>query len=585
MRHNRNRRKGVILLVVLGLLALFTLVAITFVIVASQARRGALIASKAQQQGTPPDVLVRRAILEIARGSHNPYSVIGPHSLLEDMYGNDGFSFTIPKNGVGGATADGFSPINCIGLGSMMFFDVPLVSPWDGVSGYYNGRIITMVNGPAAGQSSRIMRYEVNSSVTNSAGGPMNQFIVPLHFNFARLWISPFKGMSTSNSGALPGAQWNSTGAPVAGNTFLINGGAFNGTGFGFNPGTPANPNATSGSATSGMGLLNYLVTVQGVDLTKVGLCETALLPNRTDPQLYDPTGLYPNQCGFGGADEDYDLPDYQNMMLAGFSWVNAGSQPPFPIVFNNSWNVTHPSLHRPDLVAYWLNRVMVASGQPARRATNATYDNIPVALRRKIILRPEPSDHYYDGADTSGAWDPSKNDFSGHTFDPINGPWDVDNDGDGVFDSIWVDLGMPAEVAPDGTLYKPLFAFLVVDLDSRLNLNAHGNRAHYRWVSPGNVQLNEFFDPREEALIGPWALRTKINYPPNPPNANLSYQIDQGYPVAASGPFAGGFPQVSVANGMGFSPAEVNLGDIVGDSRVIITGGRTACSTQPQTP
>jgi len=50
----------------------------------------------------------------------------------------------------------------------------------------------------------------------------------------------------------------------------------------------------------------------------------------------------------------------------------------------------------------------------------------------------------------------------------------DVDNDGDGRVDSIWMDLGYPVTRAKDGRLAKPLFAILCVDLDGRLNLNAH---------------------------------------------------------------------------------------------------------------
>ncbi len=64
----------------------------------------------------------------------------------------------------------------------------------------------------------------------------------------------------------------------------------------------------------------------------------------------------------------------------------------------------------------------------------------------------------------------------SNPTFDPVNGPWDVDNDGDGVAESVWVDIGLPVQTAPDGRRYKPLVAFHCVDLDSRLNVNAHGN-------------------------------------------------------------------------------------------------------------
>ena len=40
----------------------------------------------------------------------------------------------------------------------------------------------------------------------------------------------------------------------------------------------------------------------------------------------------------------------------------------------------------------------------------------------------------------------------------------------DGVPDSVWVDLGFPPQQTPDGRLYKPLFAILCVDLDSRIN-------------------------------------------------------------------------------------------------------------------
>ena len=62
-----------------------------------------------------------------------------------------------------------------------------------------------------------------------------------------------------------------------------------------------------------------------------------------------------------------------------------------------------------------------------------------------------------------------------------VVGPWDVDNDNDGIPDSIWVDLGDPIQQAEDGTRYKPLYAFLVIDLDSRLNVNAHGLADHIR--------------------------------------------------------------------------------------------------------
>ena len=55
---------------------------------------------------------------------------------------------------------------------------------------------------------------------------------------------------------------------------------------------------------------------------------------------------------------------------------------------------------------------------------------------------------------------------------------YDVDNDGDGITDSVWVDLGYPARRNAQGQLYKPLFAFMVIGLNGRIPLNTAGNLA-----------------------------------------------------------------------------------------------------------
>ncbi len=64
-----------------------------------------------------------------------------------------------------------------------------------------------------------------------------------------------------------------------------------------------------------------------------------------------------------------------------------------------------------------------------------------------------------------------------------MNGPWDVDNDGDGIAESVWIDIGLPVQTYADGRRFKPLVAILCTDLDGRLNVNAHGTAAQ---ASPG---------------------------------------------------------------------------------------------------
>jgi hypothetical protein len=53
-----------------------------------------------------------------------------------------------------------------------------------------------------------------------------------------------------------------------------------------------------------------------------------------------------------------------------------------------------------------------------------------------------------------------------------------LDNDGDGVLDSGWLDVGLPPIVNAAGQTLYPRAAILITDLDGRLNVNAHGSRS-----------------------------------------------------------------------------------------------------------
>ena len=84
-----RRRRGVLLLIVLSLLVLLLLVGLSFLVSASQFNRLAKSASRTDNTGMPGAKLADAALLQIVRGTANPYSAIRGHSLLEDLYGRD----------------------------------------------------------------------------------------------------------------------------------------------------------------------------------------------------------------------------------------------------------------------------------------------------------------------------------------------------------------------------------------------------------------------------------------------------------------------------------------------------------------
>ncbi len=145
-------------------------------------------------------------------------------------------------------------------------------------------------------------------------------------------------------------------------------------------------------------------------------LTTQALAPNRIGQTI---TAFRNTYLGTAGArnrapNESYDAADYQNMFLAG----------------RDTGGTLIPSFHRPSLVG----TDMSAGGIGNRAAFSAFADS---GVNPRLI---------------------------------------VDTNNDGAADAIWLDTGMPIQTGDDGTYYKPLVAYTVVDLDGRLNVNAHGN-------------------------------------------------------------------------------------------------------------
>ena len=401
MRYAKHEsRRGVLLLVILALLAMFGMVAVTFVVVASQARIAAEAHQRMDETTDPPRKLLNAALMQVLRGSTNDASAIGPHSLLEDVYAfNNAVEFAVPA-----ATPPSIDESTVGGLIDVTT-SLSLLNARRCVGGVLTVTEVTDTPTVMIGRSSRVV------DAIDDAGTIL-------------LRILPFEGVTIANAvSQLSG-----------GCTVLVNRTPFTGPGFtteALEPGNTANRNS----------------------------------------------GVYAN--------EDYDAADFQNMMLAA------------PIT-DSSGNLLRviPSLHRPDLADYW--------------------DKLGTGVIENYILRPTKDVHEkFTGGNVNGTLTLG--------FNAIDGPWDVDNDGDGFMDSVWVDLGMPAQASPDGQLYKPLFAILCVDMDGRLNLNAHGCLA----------QINS-----------------------DPTNPSGDYYVA---PTPSTGQqFAAGTVEV---RGQGYGPSEINLG------------------------
>jgi hypothetical protein len=486
-------RRGVLMLLVLGILAMFGMVAIAYVIITAQFREIAETHRKIGQYAEQPEEQLDQVAMAVFRGDDNAADVIGGQSLLDDLYGNDSVVGNVeiykPQSGesVTDAKVLATKP-NYVTQGQIFEITVRLLEPADPTRQLpihrFPGRVLTFTSGTCSGISTRIVGAR---QATDSGGAPMvwpstdtvtgqpdplaGQPIWRLQ-HVAEEWLPtgpdarPGKGGFDDDGNSIPDdaielAYPNPALAGLAmqlrgdtddvryGDRFVINGVPFCGTGFGFNPAT---------------GRLDEMRS--GWDL--------ALLPYHSD-----------NRNPAGGANEDYDAVDYQNMALA--------------LVLPDG-RVPIPSFVRPELARYWFRRINGRAVNPAD--PNDFYNNLAPDLQRWICGRPLWTHHPgFTGSNPAvtpanpGGFNPV---WDGVTtpWDGVTGfAWDVDNDGDGHYDSVWVDVGMPARTLPDGRMYKPLAAILAVDLDGRLNLNAHGALAqrfpgYYSPVVPSGNQV-----------------------------------------------------------------------------------------------
>ena len=226
-RQEKEKKTGVVLLVVVSLLALFVLIGVTYVLVASQYRRSAIMDARTKLLHIDPQKHLDRAMYQIVRDTYNTGSVLQGHGLLRDMYGDE------VEGGIVGAFRylPGNTPqsqlleVDCIlyrqaDLNGDSVYETPLDRPFP--RDYFNGRVFTFLQGNPKNLSTRVIDYfPVNlipGSINADAGGN------PLP-------CTPTQVLGTFRL-LLPESEWTISPPPTAGGRFIVNGRPFNGTGF-----------------------------------------------------------------------------------------------------------------------------------------------------------------------------------------------------------------------------------------------------------------------------------------------------------------------------------------------------------------
>ncbi len=549
MVRRHKPRRGVVLLVVLTLLTLLIVIGLTFVLLAGGYRRAAEANSRQARYGDKPNQLMDRVIYQVVRDTPvNSRSRLTGHSLLRDLYGNDGVAGIVVSwnEQVGGEFLEiTFAPV---GLANQPFRNSFRTQP-----GYYNGCTLTIL-GPvySAGLDGQPGRAGFDDDGANGAddagelGWPGSDDISMIAESARVVRYNPSGAGGTITVEWSPG-EGGRKAYPRPGGTvrFLVNGRPFNGTGAGYrsvDQTLEATTSLTPGSMQP----------------------EMSMLPNYSD---YAADAL--TQPNVGGLDEGWDAVDFQNMFMA-----MVPADPTVGII---------PSYHRPALVNFWLKRfadnVLVPNGvtevdlqvaafrapfgpdgisgpHPISGANDDPVDDSGSAinstvliqlanLKRMIILRPLPEDNpnFPNGIEFASTMglpdqvDPNTGNPAGQQLPEM--VWDVDNDGDGIPDSIWIDVGLPIQTDASGRRYRPLVAILCQDLDGRLSVNAHSNTAQRSnwYASAGALQTSPAPpDPMLPATPLPFA-----SFPPMPPQPLL------------------------LPRGLGVGPADIFLGHVLG--------------------
>ena len=461
----RAVRRGIVLVLVLGMLGLMALIGVTFAVFAGQS----LINGRNFAQGVArpqAEALMDYALAQLINDTNNPASAIRGHSLLRDMYGNDSiYRGSNPPANASVETGGVMTQVYDGGLSTLHFrfarphplaTATPFYNQYQYVTniptgGQYYGLDFTrwivrfpalnspMGVGNTVSQSFEILADDATGSDATYPGyhiftlagnliNPTQDFTYPNAPTPAPFTVTDWTSFiyANPNSNITNAASLASTPAPPYTFTKL-----YTSLSKELSTDIPANKAGKLTSVSNPFILEGrYMRAFNGPGLTRLANTAADVYPyNLAAYGNFRLNGLDPDAIGM---DEDYDACDLENWYLG---------------IQSADGQVVIPSFHRPGILAA------------------ADWDLTATPQQRAKILRPRRADH-----SPLFPQDPS-------TPDPIGGKltFDVDNDGDGLTDSVWLDLGYPIQRDPGGKLFKPLFAFMVIGLNGRMPLEYRG--------------------------------------------------------------------------------------------------------------
>lgn len=486
--------EGIILLVVLGMLTFFSVLVAAYLVFSNQSRQSSFVIASRVNHSADVNELLSQGLMKLVRGTSDINDPFFGEDLLSDYYGRRDALDLVVCDVPLATTFD-------IGGG---FIRVPMettatsIPPsdrpdtardWDDL---YAGRIITFIEGPLMNESFRVLRSSYDAVLDRDfLLIELRPNLVDTPINETRITELLYNGAITS-----PGFQ------------LRMNGVVRNSPGIGFDETDIVRAATPETAPATGLGSTSLPIELQPNHLGAITL-------------------KVPSGSVSGDFDESYDAADFNNWFLshrhddgriipsfhrpAVFNYVLNERRPPTNLIPIEWSATTGPTAPTPD---DWRNLTVslsratfrplpIAANQlsPTSAAINSRFtgSNGNFALRTPIQLGPTGGVNRLDQLAKALVGSPA-----------APNPWDVDNDGDGIPDSIWIDLKLPLVTSPEGKLLRPLIAPMIEDLGGRLNVNTTSNTELANNVPGVNASAlwassrDRFADPTDVTATNP---------------------------------------------------------------------------------